>query len=376
MILLLAAVACGDGICPDPVPPNGTQTVAPPAITVTSDVTAVAGLDLTYQILTSNRPTLYGAVGLPQGLNVNASTGIITGAPITAGQYQVMLSASNASGKGTAALTLTVNSGTGSACNAGVVTPPAAQSAGYDNLAFCDDFNSQSTIDVNGTGAAGYNWYPNMPFDWPGRTPASDYSVSNSILTLTGTGAGPNWGIASMDPTTGKGHMWMFAYIEARISFDPTLWSKSTGWPSVWTASAVHVLTNYPVIYPELDVFEFGHPANFYGTLHQWQNGLAIDYANANSMQQAQVDWNNWHTVAVLWVPGQVTWYLDGTALMSQTYSASAPPSPLASTAGGVTPTPAGVFNILDTQAPGVVLILGTGPNWPIKVDWVRVWQK
>jgi hypothetical protein len=61
---------------------------------------------------------------------------------------------------------------------------------------------------------------------------------------------------------------------------------------------------------------------------------------------------------------------------MTQQYSSQAPPSPLASTTNGINPTPAGVFNILDTQNPGMELILGSGSGWPLKVDWVRVWQQ
>jgi hypothetical protein len=61
---------------------------------------------------------------------------------------------------------------------------------------------------------------------------------------------------------------------------------------------------------------------------------------------------------------------------MTQQYSPQAPPNPLASTTSGINPTPAGVFNILDTQNPGMELILGSGSGWPLKVDWVRVWQQ
>src|SRR6185437_17158522 len=45
--------------------------------------------------------------------------------------------------------------GSGKNCSQ-IPAPAAAASAGYSNLAFCDDFNSEATIDVHGTGGPGY----------------------------------------------------------------------------------------------------------------------------------------------------------------------------------------------------------------------------
>lgn len=69
-----------------------------------------------------------------------------------------------------------------------------------------------------------------------------------------------------------------------------------------------------------------------------------------------------------------MTWYLDGKALMTQLYLATAPPNPLAN--GTITPTPAGVFDNINTQALGIQVIVGSAPGWPMNIDWVRVWHK
>ena len=72
-----------------------------------------------------------------------------------------------------------------------------------------------------------------------------------------------------------------------------------------------------------------------------------------------------------------MTWYLDGVPLMYQSYSENGKPDPLPS----VDPEASrldmrGAFSILDTQGPkGMELILGSGPGWPLYVDWVRVWH-
>lgn len=65
-------------------------------------------LPFNYVITATNSPTLYGATGLPTGLTVNASNGLITGIPTPAGTYYITLSATNSAGTATQSLTLTV----------------------------------------------------------------------------------------------------------------------------------------------------------------------------------------------------------------------------------------------------------------------------
>ena len=74
--------------------------------------TADASVDVafTYQITALGSPTSFGASGLPPGLSVDASTGLITGTPGTEGIYPVVLSAINANGTAFGTLILTVAS--------------------------------------------------------------------------------------------------------------------------------------------------------------------------------------------------------------------------------------------------------------------------
>jgi DNA/RNA endonuclease G (NUC1) len=90
---------------------NGTFASAGPAvptITVSGPATATALEPFSYQIQANNSPTSYGASGLPEGLSVNTTTGVISGTPTTPGSYSVGLTASNAGGDGTATLTINV----------------------------------------------------------------------------------------------------------------------------------------------------------------------------------------------------------------------------------------------------------------------------
>src|SRR5438552_9510910 len=95
----------------------GTALAGPkPVITSPTTATGQVGVAFSYQITATNSPTSYGATGLPSGLSVNTSTGLISGTPAAgtdAGSpYSVTISATNAGGTGSATLTLTINPAT------------------------------------------------------------------------------------------------------------------------------------------------------------------------------------------------------------------------------------------------------------------------
>ncbi len=259
--------------------------------------------------------------------------------------------------------------------------PPPAVEAGYKTLVFDDDFDSINSIDVDATKTPGFKWYVDRRNK---ITEPSAYSVSNSVLTVSSTGWSANWALSSFSPGGNTGHSFRYGYFEARIRFDPTLGKNIRGFPAWWAFSTYHSRINNPERWAELDFFEAytsgysDYDGSFVGTVHDWSDGSKIHYQNANNVQSLpkSTDFNQWHTYGCLWVPGKVTWYFDGVPLMTQNYSATAPPDPLPNAgAGSPTPPPAGTFSILDTDPQGMLLILGSDPQWPIYVDWVRVWQ-
>ncbi len=87
----------------------GTPPTLAPVITSPTSSIATAYNSFTYPITASNSPTSFAASGLPQGLSLNSTSGVISGTPTVVGQFVVALTASNAGGDGTGTLTLTVN---------------------------------------------------------------------------------------------------------------------------------------------------------------------------------------------------------------------------------------------------------------------------
>ncbi len=91
--------------------PAGTA-VPPPTISSPTTATGTVGTPFSYQITATNAPTSFNATGLPQGLSVNSTTGLISGTPASAATSTVTLSATNASGTGTATLTIAISAST------------------------------------------------------------------------------------------------------------------------------------------------------------------------------------------------------------------------------------------------------------------------
>jgi hypothetical protein len=83
-------------------------TNSPPVITSPGTASGSAGKPFSYQITATNNPASYSASPLPSGLNLNASTGRISGTPVAPGATSVTISATNASGTGTATLVINI----------------------------------------------------------------------------------------------------------------------------------------------------------------------------------------------------------------------------------------------------------------------------
>jgi hypothetical protein len=137
-------------------PPKPTA----PVITSASVATATIGKPFTYRITAKNNATSFAAVGLPAGLSVNASTGVIFGTPGSAGTVQITISATNAAGKGAATLKLTIKTAT--------PVPPKPQPSHPPNPPSSSGIPPSSGVPTSGEPAASFGrWTPPPTYTIP-----------------------------------------------------------------------------------------------------------------------------------------------------------------------------------------------------------------
>jgi hypothetical protein len=119
---LISGIPAVSGVFPvtlfaiDPVITNTRQLVITlatgyPGITSTLTANGQQGQLFSYAIQASNNPTSFTASGLPPGLNLNPTTGVISGPPVVSGTFQVTIGAGNQYGQDSKTLTLNLASG-------------------------------------------------------------------------------------------------------------------------------------------------------------------------------------------------------------------------------------------------------------------------
>ena len=165
-----------------------TETVAPPEITSGRTASGTVGTTFSYEITSTNSPTSFGASGLPSGLAVNTSSGLISGTPTAAGASNLTLTATNSGGTGSAPLTLTVTA---------TVVHPVITSGGTANATMGTAFSYQiaATNSPTSFGASGLpsGLTVNTASGLISGTPAAA-GTSNVTLSATnsgGTGSAP-----------------------------------------------------------------------------------------------------------------------------------------------------------------------------------------
>ncbi len=108
--------------------PGNTVTVTNPG-NQTGTVGTAASLQIQASSSGTTETLTYSATGLPTGLTINASTGLISGTPTTAASYTVTVTAKDSTGAtGSTTFTWTINPGGGGTCSGQKLGNPGFES--------------------------------------------------------------------------------------------------------------------------------------------------------------------------------------------------------------------------------------------------------
>jgi beta-glucanase (GH16 family) len=145
-------------------------------------------------------------------------------------------------------------------------------------------------------------------------------------------------------------------------------WDPVAGaWPAIWMLPVQEISGASET--GELDIFEGqgSTPTTYYGTIHDWQNGTSVASNNNDAYNLGSgVDFTQYHTYGVLWVPGSVTWYFDNNPIITT------PTYPIFDSQN--------YFLILGSQAGSILGGRGnmggtSATSLSMSVQWVHVWQ-
>ncbi len=282
--------------------------------------------------------------------------------------------------------------------------PAAAAAAGMTNLVFAEDFETETAIDFSGEGKPGYSFYADRPYAMSTLTP-EECQMRDSVLYMKPEQCGAAIGMVTYSKKGRTGFTMHYGYAEARIRADqPT--GEYDGVPAFWGMEKKDMMGEPWVRCGELDILEMVIPHTdatrkiYTGTLHEHlrkfdENGneirkervFASNLVNSTGYKD-QFDFidDQWHTYAALWEPGHIAWYMDGKLMHSARYNATDLPQYYYR--DDPTPLPRieetrpelahrtwpGAHHVMETAEE--ILVLGCNKNWPMEVDWVRVWQK
>ena len=199
-----------------PSPRNSSfGSVVAPVITSPTTASGTVGQSFSYQIAANNSPTSFAATGLPAGLTVSTSTGLISGTPSTAGTSTVTISAINSAGTGTGTVTVTISSGGGGG---------SSYTANFEDGS--KEAYASGSVTLNGL-----SW--NMTEALIGGSDAGDFKVGSKSVRLRGYSSSV---MAMLADTTGG--MGVISFQHRRYGTDTQIeWivEYSTNGGSVWT---------------------------------------------------------------------------------------------------------------------------------------------
>lgn len=225
--------------------------------------------------------------------------------------------------------------------------PPAAIQAGYTRLVLSDDFENIN-LDYPEDGQA--TWYNELWYGTP--RPADEVRATDGVLSISVPAEARFHSITTVPRRPTGGRSFRHGYFEARMRFS----DETIDWSAFWLLSRPHSAGTDGGRWCEIDIFEHFGPRVFVGTVHDWTKQKRTRNSNSFQRLTKSIQFSTWHTYSLLWVPGKLTWYLDGEALMSAETPSVCEEQDM--------------FLILSSQKHH------EGPPVQLEVDWVRVYSK
>ena len=207
---------------------GNTVTVTNPG-SQTGTVGTAASLQINATDSASGQTLTYSATGLPAGLSISSTTGLISGTPTTAGTNSVTVTAKDTTGaSGSASFTWTINSATG---NTVTVTNPGSQTGTVGTAA---------SLQIKATDSASGQ---TLTYSATGLPAGLSISSTTGLISGTPTTAGTNSVTVTAKDTTGASGSASFTWTinsatgctAAQLLGNPGF---ETGSISPWTSTA------------------------------------------------------------------------------------------------------------------------------------------